>query len=167
MNIVFGIIMAILWGAAGLVVGAAFGYAFNLNLASSLLFGAIFGGGLGFVYGILTPTTSLGTAALKLNGKGRLALEKCAWCQGTGVEGQKKSPRSCRVCLGEGRVLTEQPTRFCPRCKGKGRRLAGRRCQQCEGSGLNSFFVFERSSRSKGQKKQKKKRRWGWRISTM
>ena len=168
MKIVLSIVLAILWGAAGTFVGAAFAYALNLNVASSLIAGFLGGGTMGFLYGILAPSPHRAEIDRDLSAaKNRLALEKCAWCKGAGIEGQKKSKRKCRVCLGAGRFLTEQPTRFCSRCRGKGRLFAGRRCSLCEGSGLNTFYFFDSGSGSKRRKKPKKKRRWGWRISTM
>ncbi|MCB0164526.1 MAG: hypothetical protein KDI79_09885 [Anaerolineae bacterium] len=167
MRLIFGMLLAIIWGAAGLVAGAAFAYAFHLNVGQTLGAGTAIGAGLGFIYGVLTPTTSrrLPSSALAAV-RNRLALEMCAWCRGSGVEGRKKAQQPCRVCLGEGRVLTEQPTQRCPRCRGKGRLWGGRRCNVCEGSGLASFQVFERTAKKKKSQRQQKKRknRWGWRI---
>ncbi|MCB0212798.1 MAG: hypothetical protein KDJ52_25875 [Anaerolineae bacterium] len=168
MKIVLSTLLSIVWGAAGMLVGAAFAYALNFNMTSSLITGYLVGSGMGFLYGILAPTTHRSGIDRALSEvKNRLALEKCAWCKGTGIESQKRSKRKCPVCLGAGRFLTEQPTRFCPRCRGKGRLFAGRRCSRCEGTGLNTFYFFDRVSGHKGRKQAKKKRRWGWRINTM
>ncbi|MCB0172728.1 MAG: hypothetical protein KDI62_06445 [Anaerolineae bacterium] len=166
MRLIFGMLLAIIWAGAGLVASAAFVYAFHLNVVQTLGAGAVIGAVLGFIYGVLTPTPPRrSSSAPPVPIRNRLALETCAWCRGTGLEGRKKSPQTCRVCLGEGRVLTEQPTRRCPRCRGKGRLLGGRRCPVCEGSGLASFQVFERTRKKRAVTKVKKrKNRWGWPI---
>lgn len=168
MRLIWGILLAIIWAATGLMASAAFAYAFHLNIAQTLGTGAAIGAVFGFIYGVLAPTTprpNRSSPAKPVPIRSRLALETCAWCQGTGVEGRKKSPQPCRICLGEGRVLTEQPTQPCPNCRGKGRLWGGRRCRVCEGSGLASFQVFERT-RKKITKTPAKKRknRWGWRT---
>lgn len=167
MRLIYGMLLAMIWAVAGMVASAAFAYAFQLDVVQIIISGALIAAGLGFIYGILTPTTPRrSTGFLAATARTALALEVCAWCRGSGRESRKKPQQPCRVCLGEGRVLTEQPTRRCSRCRGKGRLWGGRRCSECQGSGLASFQVFQRTAKKKKAQRNQKKRknRWGWHI---
>jgi DnaJ-class molecular chaperone len=48
-----------------------------------------------------------------------MALVKCAWCDGTGIDGVGDSP--CDVCGGDGHVNAAEPVTSCRRCGGTGK----------------------------------------------
>jgi DnaJ-class molecular chaperone len=48
-----------------------------------------------------------------------MALMKCAWCNGTGIDGPGDSP--CDICGGDGHVETADPPTPCARCSGRGK----------------------------------------------
>jgi DnaJ-class molecular chaperone len=67
-----------------------------------------------------------------------MALVKCAWCEGTGIDGPGGSP--CGVCGGDGYIDSAEPPTPCGRCRGAGRIYNDvieeyGKCGGCGGSG--------------------------------
>ncbi len=70
-----------------------------------------------------------------------MALVKCAWCKGTGIDGVGDSP--CDVCGGDGHLTVPEPATPCGRCKGRGKIYneileEDGKCSGCDGSGWAS-----------------------------
>jgi len=70
-----------------------------------------------------------------------MSMVKCAWCDGTGVDGPGGSP--CDICGGDGHINAPDPATTCGRCSGSGKvrnevTEEVSKCSGCGGSGWAS-----------------------------
>lgn len=161
MRLLYSIWIGVLWGAAGMLLGVAFGDLFEWPWLQSALVGGALAGVVGFIYGLLTPRRV--SKAPRRSERSRLAPKRCAWCGGSGRE-PKRPKQQCSVCLGRGGVLTEQPDHRCSRCKGRGRLAFGRRCVVCDGAGVETYALYDHAAFRRRRRQQPVQKRSWWRL---